>query len=119
MHPKESEDFASTHISDSTVGKVSSCAFELSENGTQVMSATLKQVTAKAEGLTPEQLMQELIEKHLERTNWEELVERGRRQSEALGYSEDDVERLVHEHRAEKRQQYCSVDKFIEDVRGR
>ena len=75
------------------------------------MSATLKlpewlirkiEVAAKAENLTPEQLVQKLIETHLERKGWEERVERGRRQAQALGYAEEDMDRIIHEHRAEK-----------------
>jgi hypothetical protein len=48
--------------------------------------------------------MQKLVDKHLENKSWQELLERGRRQSEALGYTEDDVDRLIHEHRGERRQ---------------
>ena len=62
------------------------------------------EMTAAAEHLTPEQFMQKLVDKHLEDKSWQEFIERGRRQSEALGYTENDVDRLIHEHRRERRQ---------------
>ncbi len=62
------------------------------------------QTTAAAGHLSPEQFIQKLVDKHLENKSWHELIERGLRQSEALGYTEDDVERIIHEHRSEKRQ---------------
>lgn len=62
------------------------------------------EMTAAAEHLTPEQFMQKLVDKHLEDKSWQELMERGRRQSEALACTEQDVDRLIHEHRSEKRQ---------------
>ncbi|MGA8026640.1 MAG: hypothetical protein WB992_05800 [Bryobacteraceae bacterium] len=85
----------------------------LSDNELSVMGSRLElpeplirviQTTAAAEHLTPEQFMQKLVDKHLENKRWQELLERGHRQSEALGYTEDDVDRLIHEHRGEKRQ---------------
>jgi hypothetical protein len=61
------------------------------------------ETTAAAERLTPEQFMQKLVDKHLENKSWQEVFERGRRQSEALVYTEDDVDGLIHEHRSERR----------------
>ena len=61
------------------------------------------EATAAAEHLTPEQFMQNLVDKHLETKSWRDLLDRGRRQSHTLGYTEDDVDRLIHERRSEKR----------------
>ncbi|HTU47384.1 MAG TPA: hypothetical protein VMF91_20140 [Bryobacteraceae bacterium] len=76
--------------------------------GTQVElpESLVREIEARAaaEQLTPGQFIQRLVEKHLENKSWHELIEKGLRQSQALGYSEDDVERLIHAHRAEKRQ---------------
>jgi len=58
---------------------------------------------AAAEQLTPGQFIQRLVEKHIEDKSWQAVMEKGRRQSQALGYRRDDVERLVHAHPAEKR----------------
>jgi hypothetical protein len=44
-------------------------------------------------------LTQQLDERH-----WQRLVRAGQRQSEALGYSEDDVDRIIDESRAERRE---------------
>ena len=60
---------------------------------------------AAAEQLTPGQFIQRLVEKHLEDKIWHEAIDKGLRRSQALGYREDEVERLIHAHRAEKRQQ--------------
>ena len=58
---------------------------------------------AAAEQLTPEQFLQKLVDEHLENKSWREIVARGRSKSEALRYTESDVDRLIHEHRAHKR----------------
>src|SRR5579875_586823 len=79
----------------------------LSDNELSVMGSQLElpeplirviQTTAAAEHLTPEQFRQKLVDRHLESKRWQELLERGRRQSDAIGYTEDDVDRLIHEH---------------------
>lgn len=61
------------------------------------------EASAAAEHLTLEQFLHKLVHKHLEDKSWQELIQRGRRQSQDLGYTEDDVDRLIHEHRNEKR----------------
>ena len=73
--------------------------FELPEPLIQVI-----ETTAAAEHLTPEQFMQKLVDEHIANKSWQELLERGRSQSQNLGYAERDVDRLIHEHRSEKRQ---------------
>ncbi len=53
------------------------------------------ETTAAAEHLTPGQFMRKLVDKHLENKNRQELIERGRRQSQALGLTEEDPDRLL------------------------
>jgi hypothetical protein len=56
---------------------------------------------AAAEETTPEVWIERALTRQLDETSWQQLVEAGRRRSQALGYTEADVERLIAESRAE------------------
>jgi hypothetical protein len=66
---------------------------------------------AQAEGKTADELANELlgplleIRKQAEASDrrWRDLVDYGQRQAEKLGIKEEDVDRLIHEWRAEQR----------------
>ena len=44
------------------------------------------------------------LTRQLDERRWQYLVRAGQQQSEALGYTEDDVERLIEESRADRRE---------------
>ena len=58
---------------------------------------------AAAEATTPEAWIERALVQQLDEVRWQRLVRAGQRQSEALGYAEADVERLIAESRAEAR----------------
>jgi len=66
---------------------------------------------AQAEGKTADELANELLGQLLEirkqaeasDRRWRDLVDYGQRQAEKLGIKEEDVDRLIHEWRAEQR----------------
>jgi metal-responsive CopG/Arc/MetJ family transcriptional regulator len=59
---------------------------------------------ALREGKTVSELLQEAVRRYLIQSQLRELQDYGRRQSERLGLTESDVERLIHEYRREKRE---------------
>jgi hypothetical protein len=66
---------------------------------------------AQEEGKTPDEVANELLGSLLELrklrdatdTRWRDLVDYGARKAEKLGIREEDVDRLIHEFRAEQR----------------
>ena len=56
--------------------------------------------TAMAEGRRPEQVVQDALRLYVSDNRWERALAYGRRQAQMLGYTEDDVERLIQECRA-------------------
>jgi len=67
---------------------------------------TLKhtQEIARAEKKSRSEVVGEALEKYYVMKQWEELREFGAKQAKRLGIrSEDDVDRLVHEHRRKKK----------------
>jgi len=57
---------------------------------------------AKKENRTMSELVREALRQYERRQWWEETNAYGRARAKALGISEKDVERLVHEYRREK-----------------
>jgi hypothetical protein len=76
---------------------------------------------AQEEGQTPDELANELlgslieIRKQAEASDrrWQKLVEYGSGQAHKLGIGEEDVDRLIHEWRAEQRGRYPSNNAAI------
>lgn len=60
----------------------------------------LIRTTANAEGRTPEEILWDAINSYISDRRWQRVLAYGKRQAEALGYADDDVERLIHESRA-------------------
>jgi hypothetical protein len=58
---------------------------------------------AAAEATTPEAWIERVLTRQLDEGRWQHLVAAGQRQSDALGYTAADVERLIAESRAERR----------------
>lgn len=58
---------------------------------------------AEAETTTPEAWVERAVTRQLEEQAWREVVAYGERRAQALGYTEDDVERLVTETRRASR----------------
>jgi metal-responsive CopG/Arc/MetJ family transcriptional regulator len=63
---------------------------------------------AEREGRTVSELLQEAVHHYLIQTQIRELQRYGRQQSENLGLSEGDVERLIHDYRREQRDRHAS-----------
>jgi len=59
---------------------------------------------AQREGKTVSDLFEEAVRRYLIQTQLRELQEYGRQQSERLSLAEEDVERLIHEYRRERRE---------------
>jgi len=57
---------------------------------------------AKEEKRTRSELFREAIRFYLQEKEWRKLQSYGRKKAAELGITEDDVERLVHESRAEQ-----------------
>jgi metal-responsive CopG/Arc/MetJ family transcriptional regulator len=55
--------------------------------------------TARAQGRAPEELIEDAVRRYVSDNRWEQLLSYGKRQAERLGYTEDDVERLIMESR--------------------
>jgi len=58
---------------------------------------------AQAEATTPEAWVERAVARQLDEGAWRDVVRYGERQAAALGYTEDDVERLIAELRGETR----------------
>jgi predicted transcriptional regulator len=59
---------------------------------------------ADAERRTPEELVNEALERYLQARSWQRLLAYGEQQAKSLGLDEADVPRLIAEYRQEKRQ---------------
>ena len=59
---------------------------------------------AKAEHRTPEEVLQEAVERYLEDKRWQNLLVYGEQQARLLGLTDTDVPRLIDEYRKEHRQ---------------
>jgi predicted transcriptional regulator len=55
--------------------------------------------TASAEGRKPEEIVEDAVNSYISDRRWQRVLAYGKRQAQALGYTEDDVERLIHELR--------------------
>lgn len=58
--------------------------------------------TAKAEGRKPEEIIEDALSSYIAGHRWQQVLTYGKRQAKDLGYTEDDVERLIYESRAEQ-----------------
>lgn len=58
--------------------------------------------TARAQGRAPEELVEDAVKRYISDNRWERLLSYGKRQAERLGYSEDDVERVITESRQQE-----------------
>lgn len=58
---------------------------------------------AKKENRTMSELVREALRNYERQRWWQEVNSYGRERAEALGISEEDVDALIHEFRAEKR----------------
>ena len=56
--------------------------------------------TANAEGRRPEQVVQDAVGLYVSSNRWQRVLAYGKRQAQALGYTENDVERLIQESRS-------------------
>jgi metal-responsive CopG/Arc/MetJ family transcriptional regulator len=54
---------------------------------------------AAASHVSMDELMHEAVQSIVEERSWREVFEFGKKQASKLGYTEEDVERLVHEFR--------------------
>jgi len=59
--------------------------------------------TANAEGRKPEEIIEDALSLYISDQRWQQVLTYGERQAKDLGYTEDDVERLIHESRAEQK----------------
>lgn len=84
------------------------------DNETRAMSSSITlpptllgdvQRLAEREGKTVEELLQEAVRRYLTHSRVRELQRYGQQQSEKLGLTESDVERVIDEYRREKREQ--------------
>jgi metal-responsive CopG/Arc/MetJ family transcriptional regulator len=60
---------------------------------------------AQAEHRTADELAADAVRQYLEKQSWVKFVERNERRAKEMGITEDDVERLITEYRAENQQQ--------------
>jgi predicted transcriptional regulator len=61
----------------------------------------LVQETARAQDREPSDVVGEALRKYLDEQSWLKFVERNEQRAKAMGLTENDVERLVTEYRAE------------------
>jgi metal-responsive CopG/Arc/MetJ family transcriptional regulator len=59
---------------------------------------------AQREGKSADELMQEAVRRYVLRRRFRELQDYGAEQARNLGVQEEDVERLIHEYRRERRE---------------
>lgn len=60
---------------------------------------------AKKEGRSKTELVEEALGRYMRRREWDEINTYGRKRAKELGIKEEDVDRIIHEHRAEERAQ--------------
>lgn len=61
------------------------------------------QAAAEERHVTPDAVVEEAVRQYFEERSWAKMLEYGQSRATALGYTENDVERLIAETRAEKR----------------
>ncbi len=66
------------------------------------MAARVDQIL-KEEGRTKSELLREALRRYIEEREWKRLLRYGERKAQELGITPDDVDRLIHEYRAEKK----------------
>jgi CopG family transcriptional regulator/antitoxin EndoAI len=59
---------------------------------------------AKEESRNKSELVREALRQYIEKREWEKLQKYGMARSKEAGFTEEDVEQLVHEYRRQKRQ---------------
>jgi hypothetical protein len=77
------------------------------QNNLRVPDELLAEIQSKAaaEGKSPDELVTMAIERFLMHRELQKLVGYGKSQSERLGFTEEDVPRLIEEHRNERSRQ--------------
>jgi predicted transcriptional regulator len=60
--------------------------------------------TARAQHRKPAEVVTEAVSKYLDEQSWVKFVENNERRAKAMGITEDDVDRLIQEYRAENPQ---------------
>jgi metal-responsive CopG/Arc/MetJ family transcriptional regulator len=61
------------------------------------------QTAAEEEQRSPDELVRDALERYLEDREWKKIYAYGEERARALGLSEEDLERLIAEDRAERR----------------
>ncbi len=64
---------------------------------------------AKKERRTKSELVREALRRYIEDREWEAVRAYGSARARALGITEADVDRLIHEHRQEKRKKLARL----------
>ena len=62
------------------------------------------QSAAQAEHRSADEVVADAVRVYLEKQSWVQFVERNARRAKEMGITEDDVDRLITEYRAENRQ---------------
>jgi metal-responsive CopG/Arc/MetJ family transcriptional regulator len=62
------------------------------------------QSAAQAEHRSADEVVADAVRVYLEKQSWVQFVERNERRAKEMGITEDDVDRLITEYRAENRQ---------------
>jgi hypothetical protein len=60
--------------------------------------------TAAAQHVGMDELTQEAVRRYLDELSWREIYAFGEQQSRKLGIKEEDVDRIIHEQRQERRE---------------
>ncbi len=58
--------------------------------------------TATVQGRKPEEVVEDAVTHYVSDKRWQRVLDYGKGQAKALGYTEEDVERLIHDSRAER-----------------
>lgn len=66
---------------------------------------TAKQIEElmKEEGMTKSELLREALRRYIEDQKWKRILKYGEKKAREMGIKEEDVERLIDEHREEAR----------------
>ena len=62
--------------------------------------ADLIQRTARAQGRKPAEVVRDAVTRYVSDNRWQRVLDYGKRQAKTQGYTEEDVERRIHESRA-------------------
>lgn len=71
--------------------------------------ATKIEELVREEGRTKSELLREALTRYIEEQEWERIYKYGERKAKELGIREKDVDRIIHEYRAEKRKAQSST----------